>query len=283
MSQFIVSKENYHFLTWKEQFPKSCDIRSLMTNDKWDKWIKILEKEGIIDKLNKFLESQKKLVIVGSRTGACDARRSIVPPPALTFFANNIIGPEDIKVVIIGQDPYPKIVNDVCEAQGLSFSVPYGLDVPSSLRNIYLNLQKFQHMKKIPDHGCLTPWLIQGVFMINAAFTTIEGEKNAHQKQWMDFSIELLKYINTHCSNIVFLVWGAFAHGVIKEAGIDADKHLISISSHPSGLSCNKNYGSYPAFIRNDCFGDANKYLKDHGKMEVLWDSLDIVDEIMRS
>lgn len=257
MEEIIVSESNYYFIKWNQL--DEIDIMKLLINNNWKKFKKNVD----CSKLNEMLTKESKKSI-------------IVPPPHLVFYSLNRLSPKEIKVVIIGQDPYPNGI----EAQGASFSVPYGVNIPSSLMNVYRNLVRFKHMTQMPNHGCLVPWIIQGVFLINAAFTTRQNEKNVHQKDWKDFTEKLIAYLNDTCDNLVFLVWGSFAHD--RVSNVDKNKHYLSISSHCSGLSVSKGYQSYPAFCKADHFGKTNLKLEEWGKLPIKWDSLDLINEIMK-
>lgn len=273
--------DNYKFKTWKECFPDNkVNLKALIFNSKWNEFFEIISSKkyyhGIERILSGFLENNKDIIL---------------PYGELVFNSLNILSPEKIRVVIIGQDPYPAInkINqkNIPQAMGFSFSVPLGYPKPKSLENIYNNLLHFNHLKKIPETGCLAMWILQGCFMINSTFTTFNGQKNVHKNIWKDFTNDLLSYINKKCENVVFLVWGKDAH--IKCLNIDPKRHHIITSSHPSplgfdktfsgfiyGNSKNKKSVTYPSFKLTDHFGQVNTYLKSIGKIEILWDLIDI-------
>ena len=154
---------------------------------------------------------------------------------------------------------------------GLSFSVPYGIKIPSSLQNIYKNLIKYKHINKMPKHGNLISWAYQGCLLLNASLTVVHGKenKNCHAQNWRSFSNKLIRYISNECKNVVFILWGAFA--LKKARFIDEDKHKIIISSHPSGLSYNKPLRTHQPFCNQDHFGIANKYLVENGRKPIIW------------
>jgi len=262
--EVIIPSNRDVFLSWKQKFPKKCQIRVLLINDKWDEFWGVIMKAGIDEYLNNKLEKDKDRFV-------------LVPPPELMFYSKNRLSPDQIKIVILGQDPYPRLP----DAQGASFSVPYGVDIPSSLLNIYKNMIKNGNLAKKPKHGCLVPWITQGVFLINSAYTTRDNMSNYHQADWTGFTLKLLQFLNEKCDHLVFLIWGGFADKAIKNAKIDMTKHQTSISSHPSGLSVNNTYGEHPSFANSNHFNYANKQLRKCGKNEIHWDSLDILDEIM--
>ena len=206
----------------------------------------------------------------------------LYPKPNYLFKAFCMTPLDKIKVVFIGQDPYfnNEKYNDkyndknddkiVPQAYGLSFSVPLDMEIPSSLQNIYKNMLKFGHIKKLPNHGCLDFWAYQGCLMLNTALTVIDGQKNCHSGEWKWFTDKIIEEISNKLNNVVFVLWGGEAYKKIEL--IDLDKHNVIISSHPSGLSCYKPFQSYPAFADCDCFGQINKYLKENNKEKIIWD-----------
>ena len=168
-----------------------------------------------------------------------------------------------IKVVIIGQDPY----HGNGQAEGFSFSVPKGIKIPSSLRNIYKELSTDSDLDvkfKVPHHGHLSKWVEQGVFLLNASLTVQAGKAGSHlNKGWQDFTTAVLKYIDKHCNNVVFMLWGNFAKN--KGKSIDIKKHYVLESVHPSGLSAHR------GFYGCQHFSKCNKYLKSKGLEEINW------------
>jgi uracil-DNA glycosylase len=207
-----------------------------------------------------------------------EKKTNIFPIYKNIFNFTNIVIPDEIKVCIIGQDPYHGIYKDLetnifyPEAMGLSFSVPKKCHIPSSLQNIYKNLNKFNHLIFEPVHGDLTYWGFQGVLMLNSALTVEKGKPNSCQTMWSFFTDELLNIISTKYSGIVFLLWGKHAHlkqlnGVIK----NQSSHKFIISSHPSGFSANSPYREFKSFMDTDHFGLTNKYLKELGKNQIDW------------
>lgn len=274
---------NYSFKTWKDCFPdKKVNLRSLIFNSAWDDFFSLVEKKTYFKNMENIISSYL------SRDNEI-----ILPHAELVFNIFNILSPKQIKVVISGQDPYPEM-NDINgksipQAMGFSFSVPLNYPKPYSLKNIYDNLLKFGHIKNIPKSGCLSYWILQGCFMMNAAFTTFHAKKNVHRNLWKCFSDDLLSYINTKCKNIVFVVWGKDAHMLCQN--IDPYRHHIITSSHPSPLGFQKTftgfaYGqyknprdrkvvTYPPFATTDHFGRINDYLKFVNKREIIWDLID--------
>lgn len=166
----------------------------------------------------------------------------------------------DVKVVILGQDPY----HGENQAHGLSFSVQKGIGIPPSLRNIYKELVTDIPGFKIPDHGDLTEWAEQGVLLLNASLTVQAGTPGSHQKKgWEVFTDRVIKTISDKKEAIVFILWGAFAQA--KAELIDKHKHHIIKSPHPSPFSADRGFfGSKP-------FSKTNAILQKEGKKAIDW------------
>lgn len=173
------------------------------------------------------------------------------------------MNPEDIKVVIIGQDPY----HGPNQAQGYSFSVEKGINIPPSLKNIYAEIEKEFNIKMSQSNGDLTPWVQQGVFLLNAILTVEKSKPASHKNLgWEEFTNKLIKIISDNCENVVFLLWGKFAEG--KKTLIDSNKHLILTSAHPSPYSVHNFFG-------NNHFIKTNDYLTQHHKKPINWEIKD--------
>jgi len=205
-------------------------------------------------------------------------KKNIFPFYKNIFNFTNYIIPEDIKICIIGQDPYHGIYRDFNkdkdypEAMGLSFSVPKKCHIPSSLDNIYKNLLKYNHLLWKPTHGNLSYWSYQGVLMLNSSLTVEKGKPNSCQNLWNDFTDELIKIISTKYSGIIFLLWGKYAYmkkfnNIIK----NQQNHIFIISSHPSGYSANSPFREFNSFMETDHFGLSNKYLIKQNKKQIDW------------
>ena len=189
--------------------------------------------------------------------------KTIFPPKNLIFNAFQKTSWDKVKVVIIGQDPYPK----PGDAMGLSFSVPKSQKIPGSLNNIYKCLERDKNLKFIrPKHGDLTSWAEQGVFLINATLTVECKKPNSHQKNsgWSKFTDFVIKQISLQKKNIVFLLWGNFA--IEKSFLIDNNKHLIIKNIHPSPLAQSKG-----DFSKSEQFSQTNDYLKKNGIEPINW------------
>lgn len=182
----------------------------------------------------------------GISPAGVEKKKTILPYPRLLFRTFEV-PLKDIKAVIIGQDPYPRFEKGIPQAMGLSFSVPHGLEIPSSLRNIYQNLRAFGHLKKIPSHGNLERLLCQGVLFLNATMTVEKDLPNSHQGIWNEFTDSII-YLLSDRPEIKFILWGKNA---IDKKFLIQNKNYVA-SSHPSGLSCNKPCGIFPAFMNCD-------------------------------
>ena len=191
--------------------------------------------------------------------GEKSAGRKIYPDGKLIFNALDSTPLDDVKVVILGQDPY----HGPNQAHGLSFSVPVGVDVPPSLRNMYQELASDVGFVP-PGHGHLQHWADQGVLLLNATLTVEARKAGSHQgKGWEHFTDAIIHAINDHCDNVVFLLWGGYAQK--KGAFIDGNKHCVLKAPHPSPLS------AYRGFFGCQHFSKANAYLAEHDKPAITW------------
>jgi len=185
---------------------------------------------------------------------------NIFPPKDQIFAAFNTTPFDDIKVVIIGQDPY----HGLNQANGLCFSVSEGIPHPPSLVNIYKELATDLSIS-VPKSGDLISWAKQGALLLNATLTVKQAEANSHQKYgWQTFTDQVINKISEERSDVVFLLWGGFAKK--KGAKIDAGKHHILTSGHPSPLSANRGY-----WFGNKHFSKTNQILKELGKSTINW------------
>lgn len=185
--------------------------------------------------------------------------QQIFPPAKLVFNAFNKCPFPQVKVVIIGQDPYHKLG----QANGLCFSVNDGIKTPPSLMNIYKEIKE-DLGKTIPHSGNLERWSKQGVLLLNATLTVRANNAGSHQgKGWEQFTDFIIDILSADCNNLVFILWGSFAQR--KGNKIDANKHLVLKSSHPSPLS------AYRGFFGNKHFSKTNDYLIQHHKKPIDW------------
>lgn len=184
---------------------------------------------------------------------------TVYPPAKLIFQAFDRCPFDRVKVVIVGQDPY----HQPGQAHGLCFSVNDGVALPPSLLNIYKELQN--DIGKPPAaSGNLERWATQGVLLLNATLTVEANRAGSHQgKGWELFTDRVIERLATERENLVFILWGAYAQK--KGEGIDANRHLILKSPHPSPLSAHR------GFFGNSHFSRANAYLSAHGKEPIVW------------
>jgi uracil-DNA glycosylase len=184
------------------------------------------------------------------------------PPEGLLFEAFNACDLANLKVVIIGQDPY----HGEGEANGLAFSVNEGVKIPPSLRNIFRELNDDLGTIFMPTSGNLSSWAQQGVLLLNAGLTVRKDHANSHKHlKWSVFTDAVIKKISDEKEGIVFILWGAFAQK--KGSKIDSNKHLILTSGHPSPLSANQG-----KWFGNKHFSKVNTYLKEKGKKAINWE-----------
>ncbi|MDX2431433.1 MAG: uracil-DNA glycosylase [Bacteroides sp.] len=212
-------------------------------------WKKILWEEFH----SPYFSALKKFLI--QETGT----RTIYPPGKLIFSAFQHTPFDNVKVVILGQDPY----HGAGQAHGLCFSVPTNVKPPPSLVNIFKELHSDLGIS-IPSHGNLESWADQGVLLLNATLSVRAGEAGSHQKRgWETFTDAVIKKISEEKSDVVFLLWGRYAQA--KETLVDANKHLILKAAHPSPFS------AYNGFFACQHFSKTNSFLEQKGKEPVNW------------
>lgn len=197
--------------------------------------------------LGEFLRAQK-------------AAGKVVYPANRNIFAALDATPfENVKVVLLGQDPY----HGPGQAHGLAFSVLPGVDVPPSLQNIYTEIERDCGIAR-PDHGCLIPWARSGVLLLNSVLTVQAHLAGSHQgKGWETFTDAIVALLARERQNLVFLLWGAYAQR--KGQIIDARRHKVLRAPHPSPLSCHR------GFAGCGHFSAANRYLAEHAQAPVDW------------
>lgn len=212
-------------------------------------WDEILKEEFSSEsylKLREFLKSEY-------------SRYTVYPSMYDIFNALKLTALDDIRVVLIGQDPY----HEEGQAMGLSFSVPEGVELPPSLKNIFREIEK-EMGERFSGSGDLTPWAKQGVLLLNSVLTVRAHHANSHKgKGWEEFTDGVIKKISDNKTNVVFLLWGANARS--KKALIDTKKHLILECAHPSPLS------AYNGFFGCGHFTKTNDYLVNHGFKPIKW------------
>lgn len=183
----------------------------------------------------------------------------IYPPAPLLFNAFNLTPLPNVRVVILGQDPY----HGPGQAMGLSFSVPDGIPVPPSLQNTYKEI-KADIGTDIPTSGNLERWATQGVLLLNATLSVAHKQAGSHQKRgWETFTDQVIKTISDEREHVVFLLWGTYAGK--KAELIDEKKHLVLTAPHPSPLSAHR------GFLGCKHFSKTNQYLKSKGLEQIVW------------
>lgn len=215
-----------------------------MEHSRWHQLLKEALPEGYFHSINQFLDQ-----VYASGT--------IYPPREKVFQALKTTNLEEVKVVILGQDPY----HGPGQAQGLSFSVPDDIPAPPSLQNILKELLEDVGVKTSHD---LTPWAEQGVLLLNACLTVPAGQANGHAGLiWEEFTDAVIRLVSQEEEYVVFILWGAYARK--KKSLIDASKHLVIESAHPSPLS------AYRGFFGSRPFSRANAYLTEMGREPIDW------------
>lgn len=183
------------------------------------------------------------------------------PPKELLFAAFDYCSFQELKVVIIGQDPY----HGKGEANGLCFSVNNDIKIPPSLRNIFREVNDDLESVFFPTSGNLEHWAKQGVLLLNSSLSVRKDIPNSHKHlKWNVFTDSIIETISTQKQNVVFLLWGSFAQK--KGLKIDKNKHLVLVSGHPSPMSANQG-----KWFGNKHFSKTNEYLKQKGKLEIKW------------
>ena len=187
------------------------------------------------------------------------AGKVIYPRGGLIFNAMNSTPFDQVKVVILGQDPY----HGPSQAHGLSFSVPEGITAPPSLVNIFKEIEQDLGIKP-PKHNCLQSWADQGVLLLNSVLTVEQYKAASHKgKGWEQFTDAIISALNQQRKNLVFLLWGSYAQQ--KGKFIDRERHLVLTSPHPSPLSAHR------GFFGNQHFSKANAYLLKNGVEPISW------------
>lgn len=218
----------------------------------WEFFLKNEFQKTYFQKIEEFIENEK---LKG---------KTIFPKEKDVFKVFNLVNFEDVKVVILGQDPY----HGKNQAHGLSFSVPVGKKIPPSLKNIYKELNTDLGLK-IPNNGFLENWANQGVFLMNAIMTVNASEAASHKKaNWETFTDNIIKSLSKKRENLVFMLWGNFAKR--KAELIDEKKHLVLSSAHPSPFS------AYNGFFGNKHFSKANIFLRNNKIQEIDWQIKDV-------
>ncbi|MBL7871321.1 MAG: uracil-DNA glycosylase [Cyclobacteriaceae bacterium] len=212
----------------------------------WKEKLKIEFEQPYFNQLTDFIKEEYRTQIV-------------YPPGKEIFRAFDCADFRDVKVVIIGQDPY----HGAGQANGLCFSVRDGVVMPPSLKNIFKEIEK-DLGKPVPKNGDLERWANQGVLLLNATLTVRGSSPGSHQKKgWEEFTDAVIRVISEEKNHVVFLLWGAYAQK--KGEIIDRTKHLVLMSAHPSPFSADR------GFFGNKHFSKTNAYLKSKGLKEIDW------------
>lgn len=257
----MLNIEHYNYKPWKEEFTDGVHFEDLPIYNGWRDYIGQLEEHHEFQNIEKVL------------TDEIEQGNEIYPYPRLMFNALNQTNFENVKVVILGQDPYPNeewhYKSRIPQAMGTSFSVPIGMKIPVSLNNVFKNQLSYKVIKEYPKHGNLQFWCGQGCLLLNTTLTVRKGVANSHSQYWQCLTNKIIKHISRELNDVVFVLWGGDARDKAKL--IDADKHQIIISSHPSFYSFEKPLGEYPAFMKFDHFGQINQYLLRTQQDPILW------------
>lgn len=225
----------------------SVKVNNVKIEESWKEVLKEEFQRPYFANIKAFLVQEKK------------AGKIIYPPGRLIFNAFDTTPFHDVKVVILGQDPY----HGPGQAMGLSFSVPREVRTPASLRNIYKELADNIDGFEIPKHGDLTAWAKQGVFMLNAMLTVEHKKAGSHKKiGWQSFTDAVIKKLSDQREGLIFMLWGNFAKS--KKTLIDTNKHHVLEAVHPSPLAGN-------AFLGNKHFSTANEILIQQGQKPIDW------------
>lgn len=212
----------------------------------WKKLLKAEVESGWFAELQEFLDEEWR-------------NETVYPPPEKIFKALSLTPVDEVRVLILGQDPY----HGEGQAHGLCFSVPEGVKIPPSLRNIYKEMRSDMNVST-PDSGCLESWAEQGVLMLNTVLTVRAGEAQSHQKRgWEKFTDAVIEQVNAKAKPSVFVLWGGSAQK--KLPLIDQERHRVIASAHPSPLSASRGFlGSRP-------FTKINQALQELGRESINW------------
>lgn len=213
-------------------------------------WQRVLQEEfdkEYFKKLAVFVKSEYK-------------KESVYPPPKFIFRAFELTPFDQVKVVILGQDPY----HGEGQANGLCFAVNQGVRLPPSLQNIYKEIEEDTGKKPVSMAGDLENWATQGVLLLNATLTVRAHSPGSHQNiGWELFTDAVVRVLSEKKENLVFILWGAYAQK--KGAVIDTDKHMVIKSPHPSPFS------AYNGFFGSRPFTKCDLYLLEHGETPIIW------------
>ena len=217
-----------------------------MIDNNWDKVLEEEFEKNYFKKIQDFINQEYNT-------------NTVYPPYEDIYNAFKYTDINDVKVVILGQDPY----HEKGQAHGLAFSTPEGVVKPRSLMNIFKEI-RYEYGYPIPRYACLEKWARQGVFLLNTVLTVREGEANSHRDcGWQIFTDNVIKILNEQQHPIVFLLWGKQAEK--KKELLDNPNHLVLVTSHPSTFSANR------GFFHSNHFKLANEFLKENNIEEIDW------------
>jgi len=227
--------------------PAEVLARQLKPGRGWDEFLADEFRQPYMRALAEFLAAEEQ------------AGKVIFPPSNRCFNALNSTPLDQVRVVILGQDPY----HGPGQAHGLCFSVRPDVSPPPSLVNIFREIETDLGIAP-PDHGCLQPWAEQGVLLLNSVLTVVQGQPGAHQgRGWERFTDKVIETVNQQCGHVVFLLWGSYARK--KGQHIDRQRHLVLEGPHPSPLS------AYRGFFGCRHFSRANAWLQEQGLPPINW------------
>jgi len=190
---------------------------------------------------------------------------SVHPDQSDVFRALHLTKLKNVRVVIVGQDPYPRPT----QAHGLAFSVPNEVAIPRSLKTIFTNLQNDPAIRmKRPLNGDLTPWAKEGVLLLNTALTVENGHAGSHARHWEQFTDLVLRVINEECAHVAFLLWGSKAIRKATSIPLNEPPHIVIRSAHPAAWGKT----SERRFADGRPFSEANEFLRAHEREPVSWE-----------
>ena len=257
----MLSKQNYRFKPWGEYFEDGCVKLSKIQprDDGWRDMMHAIKGRKLLKKIEPKLEEE------------IANNMDIYPYPELLFNAFEKCKIEDVRVVFIGQDPYHTIEAGIPHAMGLSFSVPIGLGLTTSLNSIFENQLKYKTIYRPQPHGNLELWAIQGCLMLNTALTVRKGSPKSHSGMWNEFTNRIVKFFADEFTDIVFVLWGADAYEKMELIELKYPRQHVIVTSHPSGLGCNSTMKGYPPFSKFDHFNLINKYAVESEEEPINW------------
>ena len=221
---------------------------TLSESNSWNPFFEIENKKPYFEDLIKVVDAEYQ-------------NHTCFPPKEFIFNAFKFCNFATLKVVIIGQDPY----HGDGQANGLCFSVNDGVKIPPSLKNIFAEINTEFDRIFSPTSGNLECWATQGILLLNASMTVRKDLANSHKHlKWNIFTDTVIQYISDNSEQVVFLLWGSFAHK--KGNKINREKHLVLETGHPSPLSANRGF-----WFANNHFRLTNEYLESKGKTEIKW------------